>query len=388
MPLSILSAHNFYQNKGGEDVVYATELDLLRANHHQVGAYERTNREIRSGGAAAAKSIWNVSSHRELRALVKLSTFDVVHFHNTFPLISPSAYYAVAGESAIVQTLHNFRLICPGALLSRNRAPCEDCLTEKSLQPAVRHACYRGSRAATAAVVTMLGTHRFAGTYQRMVDAYIVLSEFARQKFITGGLPEDRLFVKPNFVPNEPIGHGAGGYAFFAGRLSTEKGVATLQEAWQHLRGLELRIAGDGPLASSRWPLGIKALGIQPRPRVFDLMRDANVVILPSTWYEHGPLSVIEAFACGTPVIASNLGSLPELVRDGYNGLLFRPGDAKDLAAKVQYAFTHPEHMAQMRVNARREFEDKYTAERNYKILIAIYEQAMENAKQRRSKAS
>lgn len=384
MALTVLSAHNFYRLPGGEDTVFAAEAALLREHGHRVTAFEQDNSAIRSGGAAAFLAIWNPKTHRSIRALPRAV---VAHFHNTFPLISPSAYHAARGQgAAVVQTLHNYRLVCPGALLSRNGVPCEDCIEQHTLRPSITHACYRNSWSATASVAAMLATHRAAGTYQHAVDAYIALSEFARGKFVAGGLPADRIHVKPNFVSPDPgMGIGFGDYALFAGRLSVEKGITTLCDAWRELPDVSLKVAGAGEVAP---PPNADLLGQQSRAATLELMRSARVLVFPSTWYECAPMTIIEAFACGTPVIASNLGSIPEFVRDGHTGLLFRPGDAADLAEKVRYAFSHPEHVAAMRVNARREFEEKYTAERNYKMLIAIYEQAIENAQRRRRGAA
>jgi glycosyltransferase involved in cell wall biosynthesis len=247
------------------------------------------------------------------------------------------------------------------------------------------HKCYRGSRPATAAVAVMLTVHRAARTFRRQVDCYIALSEFARRKFIAGGLPEDRIVVKPNFVSPDPgVGPGTGGYALFVGRLSAEKGVSLLASAWKELGKIPLVVAGDGPLAGTEWPMGVSWIGSQPREKILALMSEARVLIVPSECYENGPLAALEAFACGLPVIASNLGSMAETVTHEKTGLLFEPGDAADLARKVRWAFEHPEAMAAMRVAARREFEEKYTAERNYKMLIGIYEQAMERARQRK----
>jgi glycosyltransferase involved in cell wall biosynthesis len=255
-----------------------------------------------------------------------------------------------------------------------------------SLLPAIAHACYRDSRAATAAVTTMLTVHRTGGTYQRVVDHYIALSHFARNKFIQGGLPAERIAVKPNFVSPDPgPGAGCGRYALFVGRLSKEKGIETLAAAWRSL-DIPLRVAGDGPLRDITWPTAVFPLGAQRREKVIALMRDALVLVFPSTWYECCPMTILEALACGTPVIASNLGSIPEFVRHHHNGLLFRPGDAEDLARQVRWAFDHPEELRAMRANARREFEEKYTAERNYNLLMAIYEQAIENAQRRTGK--
>jgi glycosyltransferase involved in cell wall biosynthesis len=376
---NILVAHNYYREPGGEDIVFAAESALLRACGHTVTTFTRDNSGIGSVALAAA-AVWNPAT---TRALGTTPPARVAHFHNTFPLISPSAYYAARRTgAAVVQTLHNYRLICPGALLARDGVPCEDCVTQLSWKPALQHACYRGSRVATTAVVAMLAVHGAVGTYTRAVDAYIALSEFARGRFMAGGLPGERIFVKPNFIEPDPgVGTGAGGFALFVGRLVAEKGVEVLAEAWSQLPDIALRVVGDGPLRATRWSGSVHAMGALDRAQVWDQMRDARVLVFPSTCYENAPLTVLEAFACGTPVIASNLGAAAELVRHGHTGLLFRPGDAADLAAQVRYAFSQPEHLAQMRANARREFEQKYTAKRNYAQLMAIYEHALENRK-------
>ena len=273
--------------------------------------------------------------------LVRVKEPDVVHFHNTFPLISPAAYYAVQREGVpVVQTLHNFRLLCPGATLFRDGAVCEECIEQRSFRPAMAHKCYRGSRPATATVAAMLTVHQVVRTWQRKVDLYIAVSEFARRKFVAGGVPASRIVVKPNFVwPDPGVGAGSGGYALFVGRLSAEKGISVLAEAWRELGEIPLVVAGDGPLAGTEWPEGVSWVGRQTREKVLELMRDARVLIVPSECYENGPLTVLEAFACGLPVIASDLGSMAEAVDHERTGWLFQPGDAADLARKVRWAF-------------------------------------------------
>ena len=388
---TVLSVHNHYQQPGGEDRVFAGESALLEQNGHTVIRHEDYNDRIHNGIADAVRdTVWSRGSFERMRALLRSAKIDVAHFHNTFPLISPAAYYAVRGAGVpVVQTLHNYRLICASATLSRNGSVCEACLERKSLLPGIAHACYRNSRLATVALSTMLAVHRAAGTYQTQVDTYIALSEFSRRKFIEGGLPADRIVVKPNFVAPDPgAGEGIGGYALFVGRLSGEKGIKVLTDAWKRLPHIPIRVAGDGPLADTKWPDGVTWLGPQQHEQIYGLMRDASVVVVPSVGYEIGPLTVLEAFACGTPVIASDLGSMAEAIQPRYNGLLFKPGDAEDLARQVRWAFDHPEELRAMRANARREYEEKYTAERNYKMLIAIYEMAIENFKRRRREAS
>ncbi len=379
--MNILIAHNYYQQPGGEDQVFANEAALLERKGHRVIRHEERNSRItnRNSAVAAIDAVWSSKSSQSLTDLMRRHKPDAVHFHNTFPLISPAAYYAVQREGVpVIQTLHNYRLLCPGATLFRDGAVCETCVEQKSLRPAVVHGCYRGSRPATAAVATMLSVHRTARTWQRKVDTYIAVSEFARRKFVEGGLPEHRLIVKRNFVAPDPgVGEGASGYALFAGRLSTEKGISLLASAWGDLSHIPLVVAGDGPLAGTEWPKGVSWKGRQPRDAFLALMRDARLLIFPSQWYEGAPMTILEAFACGLPVIASNLGSMAEMVTHERTGLLFTPGDAADLARQVRWAFEHPEAMNAMRVAARREFEEKYTAESNYKMLIGIYEEAI-----------
>ncbi len=390
--MTILAAHNHYQQPGGEDQVFAAEAALLESNGHRVIRYEERNARIanRSPAFTAVDTVWSSKSARSFTELIQKHNPDVVHFHNTFPLISPAAYYAAQKEgAAVVQTLHNFRLLCPGATLFREGQPCEECIEKKSLRPAIVHACYRASRPATAAVATMLTIHRAIGTWRRKVDLYIALSEFARRKFIEGGLPASRIVVKPNFVSPDPgVGDGSGKYALFVGRLSAEKGIAVLGSSWRELSQIPLIVAGDGPLAGMEWPCGATWIGRQPREKILALMREARVLIVPSECYEGAPMTILEAFACGLPVIASNLGSMAEMVTHQRTGLLFNPGDAADLARKVRWAFEHPDAVEGMRAAARREFEEKYTAETNYKMLIGIYEEAIERARKRHNAQS
>jgi glycosyltransferase involved in cell wall biosynthesis len=383
---TVLSVHNFYRQPGGEDRVFADESALLEQHGHTVIRYEEQNRRIPGSGiSVAGNAVWSNRSFRRLRSVLRAQAFDVAHFHNTFPLISPAGYYAASAANVpVVQTLHNYRLICPAGTLLRDGAACEECIGRVPL-PAVVHGCYRGSRPATAVVAAMLAIHRAGGTWQRIVDAYIAPSEFARKKLIAGGLPAERIVTKSNFVAPDPgAGSGRGGYALFAGRLAEEKGVRTLFQAWERLgTATPLIVAGDGPLNALVGPATV--LGHQSREKIFQLMRDASVLIFPSICYECAPMTVIEAFACGLPVIASNIGSVPEFVDHGRTGLLFRPGDAEDLARQVRWTVEHPDRLAVMRQAARQEFETKYTAERNYKMLTGVYELAYRNWRRRRA---
>jgi glycosyltransferase involved in cell wall biosynthesis len=385
--MRVIVAHNYYQESGGEDQCVAAEIAMLRRNGHQVTLYCLHNDEIAHMRqvALAARTIWNLSAYRALRSLIQKHRPDVVHFHNTFPLISPAAYYAARAEGAgVVQTLHNFRLTCANALLLRNGAVCEDCLGKFAPWASIGRKCYRDSRAASAVTTAMLATHRLLGTWRNVVDVYIALTEFGRQKFVTAGVPAERIVVKPNFVERDPgPGEAAGGYGIFVGRLSAEKGVQTLLDAWRHLDGqVPLRVIGDGPLAplvtseAARDP-SIQWLGRRPLDEVYRLIGDAAFVVLPSGCFEGFPRVIGEAFAKGTPVIASRMGAMAELVEDGHTGLLFSPGDPRDLAVTIRRLLADPSGLLQMRASARAEFMGHFTAELNHQALLRIYAQAL-----------
>jgi glycosyltransferase involved in cell wall biosynthesis len=232
----------------------------------------------------------------------------------------------------------------------------------------------------------MLTAHRLLGTWERQVDMYIALTQTSRQKFIEGGLPAEKIAVKPNFIdPTPPAGTDRDDFALYVGRLAPEKGIETLLEAWESLDGLPLKIVGDGPLAekvrafiennpNSR----VQWLGYLPKDQVLDLMRKASSLVFPSIWSEPFGNSIIEAFASGLPVVASNMGSMAELVVDHKTGLHFRPGDAADLAAKLRWAQGHAAEMAAMGQTARKAYEASYTAPKNHEMLMEIYAQAKE----------
>jgi glycosyltransferase involved in cell wall biosynthesis len=380
--------HNFYRRPGGEDTVFKTEKTLLLHNGHEVISYVETNDRFSelSFLKAAQNAIWSEETQTNLRKLFQNFSPDVAHFHNTFLLISPSAYYACKEEGVpVVQTLHNFRLLCPAATFFRDGRICEDCLGKAVTWPGVVHACWRGSRAGTALVSTMLAVHRLLKTWQEQVDVYIALTEFTRQKFIEGGLPANKIVVKPNFVDPDPgMGSHDGEYALFVGRLSLEKGVMTLLRAWKGLKGKTLKIVGEGPLLEKVQGFVIQEglrevelLSKKPRDEIFRLMQEAQALVFPSEWYEGFPMTIAEAFACGLPVIASRLGAMAEIVEDGRTGLFFEPGDPESLIEQIQWAWEHPRELAEMGRNARREYEMKYTAEKNYQMLMEIYRKAM-----------
>jgi glycosyltransferase involved in cell wall biosynthesis len=394
--MKLLVVHNRYRQVGGEDNVVAAEENLLTTARHRVSKYFKDNQEIPLNGFVsrarlAAGTVWAQDTYRELRSLLGRERPDVAHFHNTLPLISPAAYYACRRAGVpVVQTLHNYRLFCPTATFFREGHVCEECV-EHSLWRGVRYGCYRQSRSATAAVASMLAFHRWRKTWTHAVDYYIALTEFARAKFVEAGLPAEKIVVKPNFVAPDPGDrNGSGDEVLFVGRLAPEKGPSTLLHAWQRVDSrIPLRIVGDGPLRgdmenekSSRRLANVLFDGLLPRQQVIAAMSHARFLVFPSQWYECFPVTIVEAFACGVPVITSRLGAMAEIVEDGRTGLHFTPGDPDDLAAKVEWAWSHPREMEAMGREARAEYEAKYTAERNYEMLMDVYRRAMENHNQ------
>ncbi len=384
--LRILMVHNFYQYPGGEDQVFVAETDLLRQNGHHVETYTLHNRQIdaMSKLSLASATLWSRQSYAEIQRAAADMQADIVHFHNTLPLVSPSGYYAShrAGAS-VVQTLHNYRLACAGALFLRNGQVCEDCLGKRLPWPAIRHRCYRQDRAASATIAVMLAGHQALGTWQRAVDRYITLTEFSRGKMLDAGLPAEKVSVKPNFVDPDPgEGAGQGGYALFVGRLSSEKGIDTLIRAWSHhCPTVPLRIAGDGPMAGEVRDLAsrlemVQWLGPLRRDRLTALYKDASMLIVPSHCFEGFPMVIAEGFATGLPVIASDLGSLPSIVEDQVTGLLFPPRDAAALGAAVTGLHADGERLGRMRRQARRRYERHFTARAAYRNLIDIYREA------------
>jgi glycosyltransferase involved in cell wall biosynthesis len=378
--VNILLLHNSYLQAGGEDVVYANESKLLERHGHRVTRFSVHNDQVAAMPRVklAAKTLWNRSACREIAGIIRANRIQVCHFHNTFPLISPAAYYAARDEGVpVVQTLHNFRLICPKAVLFRDGRVCEDCVHAPFAWPSVLHRCYRGDRAATAVTALMLATHRVVGTWQNRIGVYIALSRYCRDKFVEAGLPADQIVVKPNFLMDDPgAGPGDGAYALFVGRLAEEKGVRTLLQAWKALpSSIPLKIAGDGPLsgevaAASQQSPHIEHLGRVPSARVTALMQKATALIFASEWFEAGPMTIVEALACGTPVIASNLGSAGEVVADGRTGFHFLAGDPHSLAETVRSRWAA---LGDLRRAARQQFEAEHTPQQNYRRLMSAY---------------
>lgn len=392
--MRILLAHNRYLHRGGEDAVFESEVALLREHGHDVAVWEESNVALRSQASitVARNTVWSVGSQKKLGELIRHYRPEVVHFHNTFLRISPAAYYTCQRAGLpVVQTLHNYRLLCPAATLLREGKVCEDCLGRWGLLPSIRYGCWHDSSAQTAVVATMLTAHRWLKTWHKQVDRLIALTEFQRKKFIEAGFPAAKIAVKPNFVHPDPGLGGPGlegrvrAYALYVGRLSPEKGLVVLLQAWKMMPALPLKIVGDGPLAEQLQALiaeyqlvNVEMLGWQSAEAILELMQSARILVMPSAWYEGFPRVIPEAYASGVPILASRLGSLAELIEDGVTGLHFEVGNAQDLAAKIAWVAEHGAEVEQMGLAARRMYERCYSAESNYAALMAIYQDVID----------
>lgn len=373
------------------------EAALLEEHGCEVARLETESDAIAGSGARRkaalpARVVWSREGHRLVREAIASFRPDVVHVHNTFPLLSPSALWAAhRSGAAVVQTLHNFRPLCAASTLFRRGAPCEDCVGRLPW-PAVLHACYRGSRLATLPLATSNAVHGALGTWRKCVDLYLVPSAFARSRFVLAGWPESRLVVKYNTVRDRAAGSAASRSGFVClSRLTSEKGVDVLLEAWRRAgaaRRERLTVVGSGPLeaelrAAARDLPNVELLGHVSPARAAELVARARALVLPSRWYEVFPRAIVEAYAAGTPVVASRLGSMIELVDDDVTGLLAAPGSADELAAALD-RLADEARSAPMSAAAHQRYVDLYSPQATVAAQLDAYELAR-SASERRS---
>jgi glycosyltransferase involved in cell wall biosynthesis len=344
--ITVLQVHNRYLEPGGEDVAVAADAALLERAGHRVVRYERSNTEItrRGRGELAIETLWSRRSRREIAELIDRTRPDVVHAHNTFPLISPSIFAAARGRGVpVVQTVHNYRMVCASAVLARDGVvPCHDCLQRALPLPAVVHRCYRDSRSQSGVVAAYQTAHRLAGTWDRYVTRYLAVSRYMADLLVNAGaVRADRIDVRPNFCepdpgPRDP--RAASPRIVFAGRITKEKGVETLLRAAAIASDIEVVIAGDGPYRADAERLAgtnVRFLGHLDRAAMLDVMKAARCVAYTSISEEPSSLVLLEAAALGVPAIASAVGGAPEIVTAA-TGILVPPGDVGALAAAMR----------------------------------------------------
>jgi len=403
----VVVVHNYYGSSApsGENNAVDAEIRMLTGAGHDVHLFSRQSDQIREIGwqglvHGGMTYTLNPFEMRRFRNFLNAIRPDIVHVHNTFPLISPAVFWMIGDRAASVVTLHNYRLFCASALLLRDGAVCTKCLDEDSVRSAVRYGCYRQSRLATLPVASSIAFHKSIGTWQSKVDGFIALTEFQRDTLIAAGLPADRLHVKPNFFSGSPSvipWDERSDTAVFVGRLSEEKGVEYLIRAWLDLgaRSPLLRIIGDGPLredldrlARSRGAVNIEFVGAAAPQAVLREVAAAKMLFLPSIWFEGFPIVLLEALAAGTPSAVSNIGSPPTIIKDGVNGLVFEARSSKAIVDLCSRVWGDHALLSRLSLGARTTFESSYTEEINHRRLMEIYAAALYRARRRGARAA
>jgi len=390
----VVVVHADYLEPGGETVSSAAEAHMLREAGHEVVEFTRSNQDFLDGSSVrqGAQLFFNVAVMRELEDVLEVVRPDVLHCNNTFPSLSPSVYYAAARKGvATVQTLRNYRLACPAATFFRDGQPCYECNGRRLAVPGVRHACYRGSRSQTAGVAAMTALHDVVGTWRRL-DAYIVLSERARELLSHVELPQDRMHVKFNVVSPEPdVGDGSGGFLLFAGRLTPEKGVLDVL-ALAAGGPLPVVVVGNGPLAgeveAAQQRGELTWVPQLPHAELLTLMGRARAVVAAPVWEEPFGRVVAESLGSGTPVVVTRVGALPELVVDEASGYHVTPGEPAELVAVAgRLARLDDATYAQLRRQARSRYEALFSPASNAARLEEIYGLAIQHRRSVRRRA-
>ena len=389
--MRILIVHNHYLHPGGEDEVVASEIKMLQEKGHEVIFYERTNHEIKALSFLGKirfylfEALWSKKTYKDISRIIKDSKPDIIHIHNTFLVLSPSVYQACHDSHVpVVQTLHNYRFLCPAGVFYRKNEVCEKCL-EKGRGPSVINRCWKGSFLSSVLMCRIINKMYRKAIFQRMINRYIALSDFSRKKFMAEGFNPRTISVKPSFLENDPgVSPSTGDYALYIGALRDYKGIQKLVQSWLDERiSYPLKIVGDGPLRDglakkSARAKNIQYLGFKDFNDVITLIKGARFLIVPSLCYETFGRVIVEAYACGVPVLVNRIGALQELVRESETGLLYDADNQKDLVHKVKFFVENNEIFEGMKVNARAEYEKKYTLDNNYQNLMSIYNEVLD----------
>lgn len=387
--MKVLFIHNRYQYFGGEDAVLSSEIEMLRSNNVFVETVIFNNSTIDNSFekfVAFFSSIYSIKASKVVRAAIIAHKPDVIHVHNFFPLVSPSVYdVAEKFKIPIVQTLHNYRIACPGAFFLRDGKVCEKCIGGNFMHSIV-HKCYKNSYIGSLSLASMDYVHKMIGTWNKKIDRIICLTNFAKNKFVQFGLNESIITVKPNFVESRGVSVSLkprDNVGLFVGRISHEKGIQNLMKIHDRIKG-KILIAGDGPLLERL--NGFKnfiVLGRKTPDEIFKLMKQTSFLLFPSIWYEGFPMTIVESFVNRLPVVASKLGAMEEVIVDSKTGLHFEPNNLAEMVEKINWAFENYDKMRQYGENAYSEYLRYYTAEENYKILISIYNEEILKYEQR-----
>lgn len=377
----VLVVHNYYQIPGGEDTVVDNEKKLLEEHGHKVVLYTRHNNELKNMSIIKKMglpftTVFNLKTYRDIKKIITEQDIQIVHIHNTLSLISPAVYYAaIRCGVPVIQTVHNFRFLCPGATFYRNGNICEECVS-KGLGCAIRHKCYRGSRAQTIICVINTWFHRHTGILSKI--NYICLTKFNKEKLLKlKYIRAEKVYIKPNFTfgfNEAAMQEAKRNYYLYVGRLEEIKGVRLLIDAFFKMPNRVLKLAGQGPLKEeleSKAGPNVMFLGQVPHEALMKLIADARAVILPSQIYEGFPMIIPEAFSMSTPMIVGDIGNNGTLILDGNNGMKFKHYQVEDLLKTID-RFEACEYK-KIQASAYTTYQTQYSAEANYAKLQQIY---------------
>lgn len=385
--MKILIVHNSYQHKGGEDIVVQNETELLKNRGVEIVSYIRHNDEIKNDGILKKASLlfdtsWSKVTYKEVKKLIAIEKPDLCHVHNFLPLVSPSVYAACnEANIPVIQTLHNYRLGCINGMFIRNNKVCTDCL-DKGIYNGVSNKCYRDSTIQSYAVARMVSTNNSNKTWNKRVDKFLCFTDFAKQKFIQIGIDKSKLVIKPNSVsvPLSLIKTKSTTKNFlFVGRLDESKGIKVFIEAAKCFPDFQFEIAGANTTGISTHYSNVTYHGEVSRNRVFELINNAHALVFPSLCFEGMPMSILEAFALKTPVIASNMGAMKSLISHERTGLLFKPNDANALCVQIEEFNKNESLINSIQENAFKEYENFYSENANAKRLIQLYKETIDN---------
>lgn len=386
----VLMLHNRYDIRGGEDESTDCEFRLLRDRGHEIELLEADNAEIGqtiSKAGAAVSALWSLRWHNRVAEALQSGRYDILHVQNFFPLISPAVYWAASAAGVpVVQAVRNYRLVCPSANLFRDGQVCKTCVGTALKLPGILHGCYRGSRVGSATVAAISAGHRALGTWRRKVTTFSAISEYVRQTLIEDGFAAAQISVKPNFVEVSGVSVQKPArerdYILYVGRLTREKGLDVLINAYRASGvGIPLKLIGEGSLDGLSEIPGVEVLGRQLLADVYRLMAGAICVVMPGRWPEPFGRVAIEAFAAGTPVIASALGGVAEIVQNDRNGFLVPAGDVAGFAGRIRQIVDESALADRLAMGALQDFHDRYSADSNYRALMDIYRRTIEMAK-------
>lgn len=381
--MKILQVHNIYQGKTGEEAVLNEEKKVLEENGHKVVQYIKDNSSLKRSSLTDKLKVFAdlTSSHqigKEFAELIDKERPDVCHVHNTFPLVTPVVYQVAQSKNVpVVQTLHNYKMVCTNSLLFRDGEVCELCLNE-SLYKSVKYRCYRGSYIATAAQAHVIQYHRKIGTWDNAIDKYICLTDFQRDKLISGGMNSEKMLVKHNFLSEAGTNLQLGSFFLFVGRLNDSKGLQDLLYLFRQNKSSKFVLIGksENPEVFSEFG-NVDYLGEQERNVVLEHMRKCRAVLFPSKYYEGMPMVILEAFSHKKLVIARNTGAMSSMIKHEFNGFKF--DDRTTFLNLVELVDQNETLSQQLGENAFRDYEEKYSKEVGYKNLINAYSAVLKN---------